>query len=111
MSSYFSLASYAVSLFINLMIVGAFFAVGIALSFRLAQQLSPRVRYIIAVIAFFAAAALPINSTLFASRETAVAFQVATSIEQEELPSTAILDQSSESTVDNSDGRNTPDQS
>lgn len=111
MSSHFTLASYAVSLVINLMIVGTFFAVGIALAFRLVQQISPRVRYIIAVIAFLAAAALPINSTLFASRETAVAFQVDAAIDQQQQSSTAVLDQSRKSAVDNSDGRNRSDQS
>ena len=104
MSAYPSMTSVAISLAVNLMIVGAFFATGIALTFRLVRPLSPRLRYIIAFIAFLAAAALPINSTLFGSREPVAAFPVAASVEPKQQPSTAsgILNQSGEMPVESS---------
>lgn len=77
MSDYSVLASAAVSLTVNLIIVGAFFAAGIALTFRLARTLSPRLRYLIALTAFLAAAALPINSTLSGAQEPATTFPLA----------------------------------
>lgn len=70
MSNY-DLGAYAVALAVNLMIVGAFIASGLALSFRLVQQLSPRLRYVIAVTAFLAATAWPVYAVLRASPEPA----------------------------------------
>jgi beta-lactamase regulating signal transducer with metallopeptidase domain len=110
MSAHPSMTSFAISLAVNLMIVGAFFATGIALTFRLVRPLSPRLRYIIAFIAFLAAAALPINSTLFGARDPVAAFPVAASVEPKRQPSTAnaILNQSGETPVESSGEASVP---
>jgi Zn-dependent protease with chaperone function len=102
---YSNLASYVISMAINLTVMGAFFAVGIAFSFRLARQLSPRVRYIVAVVAFFTAAALPIYSTIRLPQEPAAAPQGMTAIERWQHPSVAtpILNQGSQISIEGSD--------
>lgn len=76
MIDYSGATSSAISLAINLTVVGAFFAAGIALAFRVTRTLSPRLRYLVALTGFLAAAALPVCSTLMGAREPS-AFPVA----------------------------------
>jgi Zn-dependent protease with chaperone function len=103
MSDYSGLSSVAVSLAVNLIVVGAFFAAGITLAFRLARTLSPRLRYLAALAAFLAAAALPINSTLFGAREPGTALPPAADARPGRQPSIAdaVLKPAGESAVDN----------
>ncbi|HLL75304.1 MAG TPA: M56 family metallopeptidase [Pyrinomonadaceae bacterium] len=88
MIDYSGAASSAISLAINLTVVGSFFAAGTALAFRLARALSPRLRYVVALTASLAAVALPINSTLVGAREPA-AFPVAALAEPGQRPTAA----------------------
>lgn len=69
MISYSSAAPLSVSLALNLMLLGALIATGVAVSFRLTRTASPRVRYLIAIAAFFTAALLPIVVTLHFTHE------------------------------------------
>jgi len=69
MTSYSEVATLSISLVINLMLLGSSIVIGVAVSFRLTRPASPRVRYIIAVIAFFTAALLPIIATFHAAHE------------------------------------------
>lgn len=105
MSGHSGMTLTALSLAVNLMIVGAFFALGIGLAFRLGRSLPPRLRYVAAVVGFLAAAALPINSTLLGARELAAALPVAARVETGRRPSTAdaVSNRSENVAVHNSD--------
>lgn len=102
MSSYYGVTSTAVSLAVNLLIVGTLFAAGIALTFRLGRTLRPRLRYAAALIAFLAAAALPINSTLFGTREMADAFAATADSERRPSSANVVSNQSGGAAVDSS---------
>src|SRR6185503_3865091 len=64
------LAANAMYLIVNLTLLGASVAAGIALAFRLTRVASPRARYWIAVAAFAVAAAAPLAATFYATPET-----------------------------------------
>lgn len=110
MSNYSHLASYAVSLVINLTIVGTCIAAGLALSFLLVRQLSPRVRYVIAVTAFVAAVVLPIYSTLRISVEPTDTIQIPIDWEQSPSSIAAIPARDSKSPTNDSHETSKPDE-
>ncbi len=62
----------AVRLTINFTIVGSLVALSVALAFRLARNVHPRIRYIVAVVAFFVAVIFPVFATfqIFPEDET-----------------------------------------
>lgn len=64
MSAYSDLILFAVNLAVNLFLFGFFIAGGLALSFRLIENASPRLRYVITVAAFLIAAFIPSVVTL-----------------------------------------------
>lgn len=85
MTEYSTIGSYAISLAINLTVIGAFFIAGITLAFRSLGSASPRARYIIALAVFFAAALAPTILTLGASGRV-VHSSVSTTVREEHIP-------------------------
>src|SRR5436190_1871445 len=63
MNALSNLSVNAVILAINFELIGSLLAISVALAFRLARNVHPRVRYAIAVAAFFAAVILPVLAT------------------------------------------------
>ena len=59
---------FAVGLAVNLILLGSSISLGVTLTFRLTPAAPARARYVIAVMAFFAAALLPAAATWHASR-------------------------------------------
>jgi len=64
MSEYSSIVSFAIALAVNLLLFGILAASGVAVAFRLAEVVSPRLRYTVAVVAFLIAAIMPLGITL-----------------------------------------------
>jgi beta-lactamase regulating signal transducer with metallopeptidase domain len=62
-ADYVAFISFALRLAVNLTLIGAPVAVGIVIAFRLSRAGAPRIRYLIAVLSFFMAAALPVAIT------------------------------------------------
>ena len=64
MSEYSDIVSFAVALAINLLLFGVLVVSGVTVAFRLAETVSPRLRYSVAVAAFLLAAIVPLVITL-----------------------------------------------
>src|SRR5207237_2129636 len=53
----------ALLLAINLTLIGSLLAVSVAITFRFAKNVHPRIRYMVAIAAFFASVTLPVLAT------------------------------------------------
>lgn len=60
---------FAVKLAVNLLLIGSLVAGSLAISFRLLKNISPRVRYVISVVAFLIVVVMPLAFSLDSSRE------------------------------------------
>lgn len=67
MISSFEPASFFIGLAINLFLIGSLLSVGVLAAFKLIRAGAPRVRYVIAVIAFLMTAALSVAATVYDS--------------------------------------------
>lgn len=80
MKSHSTLVSIAVYLVMNLTVLGAALALGVALAFKFLPIGLPRLRYLIALAAFCAASLVPILATL-GSTQTAALHSIAEPID------------------------------
>lgn len=64
MNQYFDVVSFAISLAVNMFLIGSLICAGIAAGFRLIPNLAPRARYVISVIAFLIAMFVPLLAAL-----------------------------------------------
>src|SRR5262245_17785452 len=70
MTYYSELAPFFISIAVNLILIGTPIAAGIFLVLRLTRAAAPRARYLLTLIAFFAAAVLPFVATVASTAET-----------------------------------------
>ena len=64
MNMSFDVVSFAISLAINMLLIGSLVSVGIAAGFWLIRNIAPRVRYVILLVAFMIAIIVPLFTTL-----------------------------------------------
>ncbi|HKQ06921.1 MAG TPA: M56 family metallopeptidase [Blastocatellia bacterium] len=88
MTGYPSVAAYAISLAVNLTVIGAFFIAGITLAFRSLGAASARARYVIALAVFLISALLPTVVTFGQSGEATHSSAVAATVRTEQGPGT-----------------------
>jgi beta-lactamase regulating signal transducer with metallopeptidase domain len=67
MTVYYDAVLFAIRLAVNLVLLGSIIACGLAVSFRLIENVSPRLRYVISVAAFLIATFVPVAVTLDAT--------------------------------------------
>ena len=77
--------SFAVVLAINLFLLGVIIAAGLTLAFRFIENVSPRLRYIIAVLVFLLAIIVPLAATLNAPGASVEDYMPAASITGEAI--------------------------